>query len=195
MVSASVPSSLPISSLIYLGCSFKEKIMDYTLVLLRLLHIVAAFMWVGVGASIAFFIMPTVQAAGENGVRYASTLLKHTAIARVFPISAGLTMLAGILLYIAGDVRNHFSNTGNAVLGLGALVGILAGIHGGAFTGRAMRRLGAILSEKLPSDDQAVRADDLMVLREQAAKVVAHARVSMVLTILALLGMASARYL
>jgi uncharacterized membrane protein len=195
MVSASILSKLLISSLICLRYSFKEKIMDYTLVLLRLLHIVAAFMWVGVGASIAFFIMPSVQAAGENGVRYASTLLKHTAIARVFPISAGLTMLAGILLYMLGDVRNHFSNTGNAVLGFGALVGILAGIHGGAFTGRAIRTLQAILPVKLPADNQAVHADDLLMLREQAAKVVAYARVSMVLSIVALLGMASARYL
>lgn len=169
--------------------------MDYTLVLLRLLHIVAAFMWVAVGVSIAFFIMPSVQAAGENGARYLSVLLKHTIIARALPMSAGLTMLAGILLYIGGNVRSHFSNTGNAVLGFGALVGILAGIHGGAFTGRAIRRLGVILSEKIPVDNQVVRADDLLVLREQAMKVVAHARVSMMLTIIALVGMASARYL
>jgi hypothetical protein len=169
--------------------------MNYALVLLRLLHIVAAFMWVGIGASIAFFIMPSVQKAGEAGVRYASTLLKHTAIARALPISAGLTMLAGILLYMVGDVRNHFSTTGNAALGLGALVGIVAGIHGGAFTVRTMRRLGDVLSEKIGGDNQAVRADDLLVLREQAAKVATNARVSMVLTIIALVGMASARYL
>lgn len=139
--------------------------------------------------------MPSVQAAGENGARYLSTLLKRTIIARALPMSAGLTMLAGILLYIVGNVRSHFSNTGNVVLGIGALIGILAGIHGGAFTGRAMRRLGAKLAEKLPSDDLAVPADDLMKLHEQAANVVAHARVSMSLTIIALLGMATARYL
>ncbi|MBI5928045.1 MAG: hypothetical protein HY862_01945 [Chloroflexi bacterium] len=169
--------------------------MDYTLILLRLLHIVAAFTWVGVGASIAFFIIPSVQAAGENGVWYLNTLLKHTAITKVFRISAGLTMLAGILLYALSDVRNHFSNTGNAVLGFGALAGILAGIYMGAFTGRAMQTLEANLSEKMPSGNPAMRGDDLRVLREQTAKVVAHARVSVVLTIIALVGMASARYL
>ncbi|KAB2867345.1 MAG: hypothetical protein F9K46_00515 [Anaerolineae bacterium] len=169
--------------------------MDYTLILLRLLHIVAAFAWVGAGTSIAFFIMPSARAAGENGLRYLNTLLRHTAITRVFRISAGLTMLAGILLFGLSDVRNHFSTTCNAVLGLGALAGILSGIHWGAFTGRALRSLEAILWEKIPSGNQAMPADDLLALREQTTKVVARARVSVVLTIIALLGMASARYL
>ncbi|MCI0711339.1 MAG: hypothetical protein L0154_14390 [Chloroflexi bacterium] len=169
--------------------------MDYTLILLRLLHIAAAFVWVGVGASIAFFILPSVAASGENGMRYLKTLLGHAAFARIFPLSGSLTVLAGILLYVVSDARVHFSDNGNMVLGLGALAGIVAGIHGGAFTGRTMRTLGATLVEKIPDSGQAVREDELVVMRELAAKAISQSRISTVLTVIALLGMASARYL
>ena len=169
--------------------------MDYTLILLRLLHIVAAFAWIGVGASISVFILPSAMIMGENGMRFLRTLLTHGVYARIFPISSGLTVLAGILLYVVGDARLHFSDNGNMVLGLGALTGIVAGIHGGAFTGRAMRALGATLVDKIPDTDRAIGADDLVILREQAARAVSHGRVSTVLSVIALLGMASARYL
>lgn len=168
--------------------------MDILLVVLRLIHIVSAVAWVGLGVATTFFIAPAAAAAGESGLRFMKSLLTRTSFPRIFPMVAGIAMLAGILLYVVGSA-NHFSTTGNIVLGIGALAGIAAGIHGGAVTGRATRALGEALVQHVPDGDQAVGADGLAVLRERAQQLGADSRVSMILMVVALLGMASARYL
>src|SRR5690348_10797016 len=121
--------------------------MDILLVLLRLLHIVSAFAWIGLGGTLALFIAPATALSGENGFRFLKTFLNKTPIARLIPIAAGLTMLAGILMYAFGSVSTHFTSTGNAVLGIGALFGIIAGIHGGAVTGRGTTALAKALQD------------------------------------------------
>ncbi len=100
--------------------------MDILLVLLRLIHIVAAVVWVGVGTTQLLILGPALAAAGETGIRFTKSLASIPAFRMVFPVTAGLTMLAGILLYLTGSA-SHFSQTGNIVLGIGALAGIAAG--------------------------------------------------------------------
>jgi hypothetical protein len=81
------------------------------------------------------------------------------------------------------------------VLSIGAVSGILAGIHGGAVTGRATKALGEALQQHVPDGGQAIAANALPVLREHAEKLLSHSRVSLVLLIIALVGMGGARYL
>jgi hypothetical protein len=169
--------------------------MDILLILLRLLHIVSAFAWFGLGIALTLFIAPAAVSAGESGFRFFKSLFTQTAFARAFPIVSGLTTLAGILLYLFGNAVAHFSQTGNIVLGIGTAAGILATIHGGAVTGRATSALGEALSQRVPDGSQAIPADALPVLNDLAAKLLSHARVSMALMIVALLGMGTARYL
>ncbi len=121
--------------------------MDVVLVLLRLIHIVAAFVWFGVGFTQTFIISPAVAASGVVGMRFALTMNESRLAQMIFPAAAGITMLAGILLYIVGNATSHFSQTGNMVLGIGAVFGIIAGIHGGMFTGRASAALGEAISK------------------------------------------------
>src|SRR5262249_26105918 len=111
---------------------------NFVLVLLRLIHIVAAVGWFGLASLMALYIAPSIVAAGETGYRYMKSLLMGTRIATAFPIMSGVAMLAGILLYFNSDWRG-FSTLGQIVLGIGALAGIAAGIHGGAVAGRAQR--------------------------------------------------------
>src|SRR5262245_59182374 len=113
--------------------------MNMLVALLRLLHIVSAFTWFGVGLASTIYIAPTALAAGESGLRFLKTLLTKTSFGSIFAIAAGLTTLAGILLYVVGNSASNFTSTGNMVLGTGALFGILATIHGGALTGRATK--------------------------------------------------------
>lgn len=169
--------------------------MDVVLVLLRLLHIVAAFAWVGLAAAVTFYIAPAALAAGESGMRFLKTLLTRTSFGSIFGASAGVTMLAGLLLYAIGDAFSHFSQTGNMVLGIGAVAGILAGIHGGAVVGRSTRELGEALAKTVPDGGGTIAADAQRTLNELGAKLLSHARLSMVLMIIALVGMGSARYL
>ena len=109
--------------------------MDILLVLLRLLHIIAAFVWIALGLTQVLFVGPAVGKSGESGLRFLKALLTKTAFPMAFPIAAGLTVLAGILLYFVSNSASHFSTTGNIVLGIGAASGLLAAGHGGAVVG------------------------------------------------------------
>jgi hypothetical protein len=169
--------------------------MDIVLVLLRLIHIIAAVAWIGLGGVTALYIGPAVGRAGESGLRFLKTLMTQTSYARVFPAASGITVLAGILLYLIGNAMSHFTTTGNIVLGIGALAGLLAIIHGGAITGRATSALGAALAQYVPDGSQPISAEGLAALRERAAEVANHSRLSFLLTVIALIGMGSARYL
>lgn len=169
--------------------------MDILTVLLRLLHIVAAFAWVGLGAAMTFYIAPAAMAAGESGLRFLKTLLTRTSFGSIFGITAGLTTLAGILLYLFADSASRFTQTGNMVLGIGALFGLLATIHGGAVVGRSTGALAQALAQNVPDGDQPIPADARASLTDLGQKLVGHARISMVLMVIALVGMASARYL
>lgn len=169
--------------------------MDIVLIVLRLLHIVAAFAWVGLGAAMAFFVLPAALSAGENGSRFLKSLFTSTSFAMLIPIVAGLTMLAGILLYLVGNSGSHFSQLGNMVLGIGSVAGIIAGIHSGAVTGRATKELGQSLVQYVPEGTQIVASDKLPILRDQIVSLTSHSRISFVLMAVALIGMGVARYL
>ncbi len=167
--------------------------MDVVLVLLRLLHIVAAFVWFGVGFTQTFIVLPAIGSSGVNGLRFAQAMNKSRFGQMVFPAAAGITMLVGILLYLTGDPNNNFSQVGNIVLGIGAVVGIAAGIHGGMYTGRA----GAALSEAIDKHltDSGISPEGTPEIREKTAYLATHARISFWLMLVALIAMGSARYL
>jgi hypothetical protein len=164
-------------------------------IVLRLIHIGSAFVWVGLGLATVFYIAPAATKAGEGGLRFLKTLLTRTPYPRAFPMFAGLTMLAGILLYLVADSASFFTRTGNMVLGMGALAGILAGIHGGAVTGRATKALGEALVKHVPDGAQSIPQDAMATLNDLSAKLLSHSRVSFILMVIALLGMGLARYL
>lgn len=167
--------------------------MDYTIVLLRLLHIIAGVAWVGLAAVLALFVVPTVLKTGESGMRFLRSLLTNTSL--LLPILSVLTVIPGALLYIVGDAASRFSSTGNIVLGMGAVAGILAGIQGGAVTRRMMAVLKNELMQHIPDEVQPISADSLSSLQDRAKQLVSGARITFVLTTIALLGMAAARYL
>jgi hypothetical protein len=163
-------------------------------ILLRLLHIIGAFTWVALGATMTLYIAPSAVATGETGFRYLKTLFTKTAFTRLFAAAAGITTLAGILLYIVSNSASYFSQTGNMVLGIGAAAGLIATIHGGAVTGRATTALNKAL-ETVPEGTQPIPSATLTELNSLTTAVLGHARLSLVLMIIALVCMGSARYL
>jgi uncharacterized membrane protein len=168
--------------------------MDILLVVLRLIHILAAVAWVGMGITMMLYIGPAAGAAGESGLRFMKSLTSRTGFVRAIPMFAGIAVLAGILLYLVGNAASHFSQTGNIVLGAGALLGLVAIAHGGAVTGRATQALAKALVENVP-DDGPIPADALPKLRQMSMQLATHSRVSTILMVLALVCMGSARYL
>ncbi|MCK6579108.1 MAG: hypothetical protein L6Q98_13500 [Anaerolineae bacterium] len=168
--------------------------MDIILVVLRLLHIVFSFLWFGLGITATLYILPAAVSSGASGMRFARNLLTRTPFGRMMPIVSGVTTLAGLLLYLVGS-PSHFSLLGNIVLGIGAVAGLAATVHGGAMTGRATREFAMALATTVPEGDAAIPANALSNLNALAAKLMEHQRISTILMVIALLGMGLARYL
>ena len=168
--------------------------MDIILVLLRLLHIVTAFIWVGLGITVTFYLIPAALKSGESGLRFFKSLLAHTNFGMIFSVVAGLTTLAGILLYAHGNALRVFSQTGNIVLGIGAIAGIAATIHGGAVLGRNTKALEKQVEEHVP-DNAPVAADALTKINGMIVELKRHANISTGLMLVALICMGGARYL
>lgn len=163
------------------------------LVLLRLIHIVGAFVWVGMALTMYFFVSPAVRKAGPAGSGFMRALVGATSYSTVIAAASGITVAAGILLYLVTGSFARFSQTGNLVLGIGAVAGLIAFVHGSIFLGGITRRMKAIMLA-LPADGPppAEQAGQLQALGAQLAM---HMPYSMALMAVAVLGMGLARYL
>lgn len=166
--------------------------MQYVTAVLRLSHILTAVIWFGLGLVSTYFVSPAALNAGESGIRFLKQLYVKTPILRLFPITAGLTTLLGISLYLTGSA-NRFTTLGNIVLGIGALAGLAATIHGG-ITGRASGALAQSLSANV-DEDGTIKGGGEQTIRAHLLDLERHARISFALMLVALVGMASARYL
>lgn len=163
--------------------------MDFINAALRVVHIVAAALWVGMSFTYTLFIIPAQRYAGAAGAALTVALNNRTAIARAFPAASITTVIAGILLYVTGS-SNHFSSLGNAVLGLGAVAGLAAAGHGsglGAVADRYAQASAAVIAD--------ASSDNVTRLSEINARLSRSAMVSLGLSAVALVLMASARYL
>lgn len=169
-----------------------DNLLNILRIVLRLIHIASAVAWVGIGLTLATFILPAGNTTGTWHFPFERALLNRTRLPSTFPVVALLTTAAGLLLYATGS-HNVFTTTGNIVLGIGALFGLLAFGHGfgvGRYTSAYSKALAATGIE-----DEPVAANQLENLRQLRAKLYTNSRISLGLTIVALLGMGLARYL
>lgn len=159
--------------------------MDVYLIVVRLIHIGAAFFWVGSAALMGRFVLPAAHNAGDDGRKFMRSFLTSTRFPIAIAASAGIAVLAGILLWLRGS-SGHFSSLGWTVLTIGAVVGIITAINGGAVTSRRSREYGAALSKSDSTPEQ---------LAALEAKLLQGANIDAALGGIALLCMALARYL
>ena len=170
--------------------------MDWTMIVLKLVHVFGAAFWIGSIACLGMFVLPAVRAAGREGDRMFWKMGTATKFLKLMPVISGLTLLAGLILYWldSGHMNPEWllSKTG-LVYGISGLFGIAAGMTGGAVTGRAANRLTDLLG--------AVEAAGGHATPEQAAEIaatrdrlVAGVRITGRFLGLALLGMVVGRY-
>jgi uncharacterized membrane protein len=163
--------------------------MIYLIWLLRIIHIVGGVFWVGGTLIMTFFVGPTAGATGEAGQKFVGHLMNNLKFSNRMAIASGLTILAGLILYVRGG-SPFFESRFGIGLGIGAVFALI-GFFSGMMIGRtlkAMAELGAQIQGK-PSTEQRSRMQALQ--RRQAT-------VSMISTVSVLLAtvlMAIARYL
>jgi hypothetical protein len=108
---------------------------------LRAAHILAAALWLGAGAMLTLYILPSIRSTGAAGGSVIAEAMRRRL--GVFMASAGgVTILAGLGLYwLQGRAAGGNYRAGAIMLMIGALAGIAAAIIGGAILGRTSREL------------------------------------------------------
>jgi hypothetical protein len=170
----------------------EEDSMNYWVIVLRLIHIVAGVFWVGSSIITAVFIGPAVQATGEAGQKFLIHMVTKAHIDRAILGSAILTVLAGSILYLidSGGLESAWIYSGPGwgfgIGGLFAVIGMIFGSQVGKNLG-TLANIGAQIQGK-PSKDQ---LDQIQAAQKQLRFA---GPISTVALILALVCMATARY-
>ena len=170
--------------------------MDIFIILLRLVHIVAGVFWVGSGFMVVGYILPAAGKAGPAGGEFMQHLLQSS-FTRVILTAASLNVLAGLLMYwrdSAGLQLVWITTPTGLTFTVGGLAGLSGLVIAGAVVGPAAARLGRLSHEvqaggKAPTPEQAVQLDTLQMKMVHAMRVLA------VLLGIAVVAMATARYI
>jgi uncharacterized membrane protein len=139
--------------------------MTYFIWLLRIVHIVAGAFWFGGVIMMTFFVGPTVREMGEAGPKFVALLVRNRKFTVWMSIAAGLTALAGAILYwidSAGFTSEWMKGGAGTGFGIGAFFGII-GFAAGILIGRttnALVNLGGQIQGK-PTPEQLTQLQSL----------------------------------
>ncbi|MYD09783.1 MAG: hypothetical protein F4X02_07035 [Chloroflexi bacterium] len=153
---------------------------------LRLLHIVAGLIWVGAAIVMSCYIEPALERAGVGGSPFLRALYGSASFARLIPLSALVTTVAGLLLYGLMSYHEAMSSSMGMAITLGALFGLLAFGHGYFAVWRSVGRFAAMVASETTDETALAQLQDRMRR---------NGRVSMWLALVSLMLMAGARYI
>ncbi len=166
------------------------------LIILRIFHIGSAILWVGGAATMLFIVAPTVRKLGPVGGQFMNGMVLNSNWVQWMPIHAVVTTLSGVILYVL--VSNTFNpawfrQPSSIVLSIGSVFGLLAFGHGSAALGKYTGKSKELATEM--TELQGPPSDELMRrIRENAAKIDLHSKISFSLMVVAVVTMASHRY-
>lgn len=162
--------------------------MDVYVVILRNLHIFGGIIWVGFALFTMILLVPAVKNMGTSGHTMMKGFLNNSRFAMALPAASVITTVAGLLLYYEvsdGFNADYMGSTQGIVLSIGVLAGLLAFGHGGAAMGKVTNTYVAALEKDGPESATVAAAFDKLTL---------HGYISTGLTVIAVIGMATARY-
>ena len=169
--------------------------MDLYMIILRLIHIFFGVFWAGTTFFFVSFLQPTVKAAGPEGGKVMQRLAQSR-FATVMPLAAGLTVVAGALMYwrVSGGLQVGWITSGTGLsLTIGAVGGILAFVIGLVVSRPAIVRVAELAKEMQAAGGPPTPAQ--MAEIQSLQKTLSSGAIwTAVLVAIALLGMAVARY-
>jgi hypothetical protein len=169
--------------------------MDPLILALRLVHILAGTLWVGIAAFNPFFLMPALQEAGPEAGKV-MVVLQRRGLMTLLPLLALFTIVSGLglLWRVSGRTPGFFTSPAGHTLSMGAALAFVAFVIGIAITRPAMLRAGTrmqSLSQATPADERTRVMEEVQRLRSRGAR---SAQVVAVLLLLAAGLMAVWRY-
>ena len=171
--------------------------MPLDLIALRLAHVVAGAAWVGGAFVMILLVTRTARLRGADGDVFMSTLLTEGKAARYFEAAALTTVVAGALLYWRASDGLQLalitSPTGLAFT-VGAAAAIISLAWGGLMVGPAGKRA-KVIQDEIAAAGGMSSAAQRSELDDIKAKLGRFAKVDLVMLGIAVVMMATARYL
>jgi uncharacterized membrane protein len=171
---------------------------DAFMLVFRTLHIMAGVLWVGSAFLFVGFIGPSAAEVGPSAGPLLSVAVNKRKVVRVITGLGGLTVAAGWILWLkdlslAGSFGDWVGSRFGLVLTIGAVLATIAMFEGSLGVGRNVERLVGVgdavaASGGPPSSEQAAEIGRLQ------AELKTHGRLDLVLLLLAVLAMSTARF-
>ncbi len=167
--------------------------MDWLTIVLRIVHILAAIIWVGGAALIVLYVQPAAEKLGPVGGQFLQELFERRKASRYFAIAATLVVIAGVSLYLKNYLSVATSLPALTFL-LGGILGIIAWIRGGTVLQKAFGDLAAASAAINAAGGPP--GSDLVARQEVAtARIKRIGQVDLALVLAAAVLMSVARYL
>ena len=153
--------------------------MDLTMIILRLIHVLSGVFWAGTTFVLVSHVSPAVKATGPEGQKFMQHLAGQGQITNALLITGLLTLLSGWTMYFVQNWQSAYNTAGGVVLGLGAVLGSSAFLHG-AFVQRKLTITAAGLGKQVataggpPTPDQAAEMGRLAAKIQRNGTVLAY---------------------
>jgi uncharacterized membrane protein len=168
------------------------------MLVLRFFHIVAGALWVGSAFLFVGFVGPSAAEVGPSAGPLLSVAVKKRKVAKVITWLGMITVTAGWLMWIRdandmGSLGDWLGTRFGLVLTIGAVLATAAFFSGYFGVGRNVERL-VDLGDEIrasgapPSDEQQARMGHI------GAELKKHGQIDLVLLLLAVTAMSTARY-
>ncbi len=169
--------------------------MNLTVIVLRILHIVAGIFWAGGVIALYMFIQPAARATAPQSQKFMDQLMVHQRFGRFLNTMSIITILAGGVLFIRlASVNWEWVTTGPGIgFTTGALAGILAVVLWNALVPPRLGKLAA-LAEIVQINGGSPPPEMSARLTRIEAEIAAAGKLDLTLTMIAVLAMATARY-
>jgi uncharacterized membrane protein len=168
------------------------------MIVFRFLHILAGVLWVGSSFLFVGFIGPSSAEAGPSALPVLNAAVKKRKVAKVITGLSGVTVLAGWILWLKNmslspSLGDWVTSSFGLVLTIGGVLATISAFVGAIGVGRGVERLVDLSNEVAasggpPTPEQQSRLDRLSSSLER------HGKTDLVLLLLAVTAMATARY-
>ncbi|HEX7950903.1 MAG TPA: hypothetical protein VF494_11185 [Candidatus Limnocylindrales bacterium] len=171
--------------------------MDWLQVALRILHIGTGIFWVGGAALFFFYIEPTLNKLGPNAELFVDEIINRRKLPIYFAVVSTLTVLGGVLMYWRdsnGLSGSWVTSPTGLAFGLGGICALIAWVMGFSVLTPAVQKVGALGAEmKAAGGPPSAELMGRMHAAQERVRTIGA--IDLVLVLLAVLGMATARYL
>lgn len=171
--------------------------MDWTMIILRILHILGGVFWAGSAFLLVGVIEPAMRDLGPEAGKFMQRLADRGRMPVYASAAAGINVLTGLVMYerVSGGYSQAWLVTGRGLaITMGTWAGLIAFVVGYLVSGRAARRMGQ-MGKTVQASGQPPSPEQQEEMARLQGRMAAGGRWVAILLVIAILGMSSAQYL